>query len=71
MQSKPMHMDTKKKHITSYKLHGHKAAIFRLKTPNKHNNGANIRNINKTYYLGGGYKKIGQIHVLFLHYHIE
>jgi hypothetical protein len=44
MQSKPMHMDIKI-HITSYKLHGYKAAIFRFKTPNKHNNGDNIRNI--------------------------
>jgi len=64
-----MHMDIKI-HIISYKSHRHKAAIFRFKTHNKHYNGDNTRNINKTYYLGG-IQKIGQIHVLFLHYHIE
>jgi len=36
MQSKPTHVDIKI-HITSYKSHGHKAAIFIFKTPNKHN----------------------------------
>lgn len=55
MQSKPMHMDIKI-HITSYKSHGHKETIFRFETPNKHNNGDNIRNINKTYYVGGTQK---------------
>jgi hypothetical protein len=70
MQSKHMHMDIKI-HITSYKLHGHKAAIFRFKTPNKRNNGDNIRNINKTYYLGGGggkKKKKGKIRFFFTLY---
>jgi hypothetical protein len=43
-------------HNTSHQSHEHKAAVCKFKTPPQavHNDEDNTRNINKTYYLGGG-----------------